>query len=124
MESAEEADESRPPRDIARKLQSSFHGFGAALAQQYLRRLTQRIQSIDLLGQPRHAFVPIVTRDMQEIVRRILDGLNYGRMRVSGAANGDAGRKIEESVAIDIPDFGPPPFRDHERIVARIGRRA
>src|SRR5438132_6174978 len=42
---------------------------------------------------------------------------------MAGAADGNAGGKIQESIAIDVPDFDTAPMRHHERVLARIRGR-
>ena len=42
---------------------------------------------------------------------------------MAGAADGDAGGKIQEPIAVNIPDFDTATMRHHERVLARIGGR-
>src|SRR6267142_1047915 len=42
---------------------------------------------------------------------------------MAGAADGNAGGKIQEPIAIDVPDFDTSPMRHHERVLARIRGR-
>ena len=44
-------------------------------------------------------------------------------MGVAGRGDGDAGRAVEEDVAVDVLDERAFPARHHERVVARVGRR-
>ena len=60
---------------------------------------------------------------MQELVGGILDGLHYRRMAVTRAAHRNAGGKIQEAIAVDVPDLRAFAVRHDEGIVARIGRR-
>src|SRR5579862_2049057 len=61
---------------------------------------------------------------MQEIVGGLLDRLHHGRVRMTGAAHGDAGGKIQKAVAVDVPYLYSAAACHDERIVARIGGRA
>src|SRR5256885_16747139 len=42
---------------------------------------------------------------------------------MASAADGNAGGKIQEPIAIDVPDFDTSPMRHHERVLARIRGR-
>src|SRR5258708_15146172 len=42
---------------------------------------------------------------------------------MTGAADGNACGKIQEPIAIDVPDFDTSPMRHHERVLARIRGR-
>src|SRR6266850_2287586 len=42
---------------------------------------------------------------------------------MAGAADGNAGGKIQEPIAIDVPDFDTAPMRHHKRVLARIRGR-
>src|SRR6266567_6752356 len=42
---------------------------------------------------------------------------------MAGAADGNAGGKIQESIAINVPDFDTATMRHHERVLARIRGR-
>src|SRR6476661_7398553 len=39
------------------------------------------------------------------------------------AADGNAGGKIQEPIAVNVPDFDTAPMRHHKRVLARIRRR-
>src|SRR6185312_13063131 len=78
----------------------------------------------DTLAEARHALVPVVAGDVQEVVGGILDGLYHLRVRMAGAAHGDAGGEIEEAVAVDVPDLHATAPGHDEGVVTRIGGRA
>src|SRR5207244_3730583 len=42
---------------------------------------------------------------------------------MAGAADGNAGGKIQEPIAVNVPDFDTASMRHHERVLARIRRR-
>src|SRR3989442_14760678 len=42
---------------------------------------------------------------------------------MAGAADGNAGGEIQESIAVNVPDFDTATMRHHERVLARIGGR-
>ena len=69
------------------------------------------------------SLVPVVARDVQELRGRLLHRGDDLRMRVAGRADRDAGREIEEPVAIHVPGLGAAAMRHHERIIARVRRR-
>ena len=54
--------------------------------------------------------MPVVRGDVQEAIRRLLDRLHHRRMAVAGAAHRDAGGKIQEAIAIDVPHLGALPW--------------
>ena len=124
MKAAEESDEARTTRDVTRELQRTFDGFRAALAEKAHHRLAHRIDRVESLGERRLPLVPVVARDMQKLISRILDRLHDMRMTVTGRAHSDARREIEKPITVDIPHFGTPAVRHHERIVTRVGRRS
>ncbi len=68
--------------------------------------------------------MPVIARDVQKIVRRILDGLDNLRMSVSRTTDGNPGREVEEAVAIDVPNFRSTTFRHYKGIVTGIRGRA
>src|SRR5436305_13281307 len=42
---------------------------------------------------------------------------------MAGAAHGNAGGKIQEPIAVNVPDFDTATMRHHERVLARIRGR-
>jgi hypothetical protein len=90
-------------------LSAAFHGLGAGLRKEAHGGLLQRRQLIEALRQLDLAFVPVVRGNVQELIRGILDGLHHRRMAVPGAAHRDAGGKIQEAVAVHVPDLRPLP---------------
>src|SRR5437773_8046501 len=42
---------------------------------------------------------------------------------MAGAADGNAGGKIQEPIAVNVPDFDTATMRHHERVLARIRGR-
>jgi len=123
VETAQKADEPAAARGEARQFQGRFHALGPRLREEAHRRLLHGRQFIEALRQPDLSLMPVIGGNMQEFIRGLLDGLDHGRMAVPGAANGDARGKVQEAVAVDIPDFSPLAVRHHEGVVARIGRR-
>ena len=71
------------------------------------------------LAQARHLLVPVVAGDVQELVGGVLHRLHHLRMRMAGAAHGDAGGEVEEAVAVDVPDL-----RCRAHATSRTGSRA
>jgi hypothetical protein len=82
-----------------------------------------RIQRRDLLAERDLVLVPVVAGDVHELLRRLGDRLHDLRVTVPGGAHGDARHEIEEAVAVHVPRFRAFGMRDHEWIVARVGRR-
>ncbi len=112
------------PRDVARELDRRFDGFGARLAEEAHHRFAHRRERGQAFRERRHALVPEVARDVQELGGRLLHGAHDFRMRVPGRAHRDAGGEVEEPVAVDVPDLRAPAVRHDERVVARVRRRA
>ena len=118
----------KPPRNpmkrgrsghVARELDRALDRLRAGLAEEAHDRLTHRRHFGQPLGQPRHVLVPVVARDVQELVGRRLDRVDDLRVGVARGAHGDACNEIQEPVAVDVPDLGAAAMRHHERIVAR-----
>src|SRR6478735_3993833 len=116
MEASEEPDKTAAAGHVARQLERTFHRFGAALAEEAQRRLAHRRERVHLLCQRDLPLVPVVARDVQEFVRRILDRLDHLRMRMPGRANSNTGHEVEETIAVDVPHFGALAVRDDEWI--------
>jgi hypothetical protein len=55
---------------------------------------------------------------MQEVVSGGFDGFNNLGVGVSGGGDGDAGRQIDETVAVYIPHFRAAPFGHNKRVGA------
>ena len=111
------------PRDVARQLERALHRLGAALADEAHHRLAHRLDARACARPAAPVLVPVVAGDVQELVGRLLDRLHHLRVRMPGGAHGDAGREVEEAVAVHVPDLGAAAVRHHERIVARIRGR-
>ena len=108
VEPAQEADEPAPAGDVPRELDGAFDRFGSALGEEAHDRLAHRIELVDPFAEAHLALVPVVRRDVDELVRGVLDGLDHLRMAVARAAHGDARREIQEAVAIHVPHFRAP----------------
>src|SRR5207237_10569681 len=68
--------------------------------------------------------LPYTTLFRSKVVGGALDRLGDRRVRMPGAAHGNAGGEVQEAIAIDVPDLDAAPARHHEGVVARIGGRA
>ena len=123
VEPAEEADEARPPGDVAGELERALDALGAGLREEAQHRLAHRRQLVHALAEAHLVLVPVVGRDVQEAAGGVGDRRDDLRVRMAGAADGDAGDEVQEAVAVDVPDLGAAAVRHHERVVARIGRR-
>ena len=110
-------------RHVARELQRALDRLRAGLAEEAHARLADRHDRGEALGERGHLLVPVVARDVQELAGRVLHRLHDARVRVAGRADRDAGREIEEAVAVDVPGLRALAVRDHERVVARVGGR-
>src|SRR5258706_12441801 len=124
VKAAEKAEEAAAARHVTRQLERRLHALGARLREETHHRLFHRREFVDPLAQADLSFVPVVRRYMQETIRRILDGLHHRRMTMSRAAHRDAGRKVQKTVSVDVPDFGPLAVRHHEGVVPGIGWRS
>ncbi len=67
--------------------------------------------------------MPVVARDMQELVSGLLDRLHHMRMTVAGT-HGNAGSEVQKAVAVHVPDLDALAVRHDEWIVARVRRRS
>ena len=123
MEPAEKADETGPPRDIAGELEGALDAFAAGLGEEAHHRLAKGVEFGDPLAEADLALVPVVRADVEKLLGGILDRLHHSGMGVARGADRDPRSKIEEAVAIDVPDLGAAAARHHEGIVARVGRR-
>ena len=60
-----------------------------------------------LLGQPHlRLVVEVGARHVQELLRLLGDGADDVGVRVAGGVDGDAGRAVEEDVAVHVLDHG------------------
>ena len=121
MEAAEEPDETRTSRDVARELERALDGFGSTLAHKTHRGIvTHRLQVAHTLSEAHLLLMPVVAGDVQEALRGLRDRTDDFRMRVSGRTHRDARREVEEAVPVHVPHFRALAVRHHERVVARI----
>jgi len=60
---------------------------------------------------------------MDEFLSLFLDGLDHRRVSVTGGGHGDAGREVNVTLSIHIPDPRAFTARDHERVAACVRRR-
>ncbi len=123
VEAAEEPDEARPPRDVARELERGLDTLRPRLAEEAHRRLVHGRKRRQPLAEAHLALVPVVRAHVQEALGGVLDRGHHVRVRVAGRGHGDAGGEVQEAVAVDVPGFDPLAVRDHERVLARVGRR-
>src|SRR5690606_23875783 len=62
--------------------------------------------------------------DVEELLRRILDGLHHLRVRVTGRRHGDARHEVEEAVPIDVVHPGPLAAVDDQGVLLDVARGA
>jgi hypothetical protein len=88
----------------SRDLDGVLDGLGTRTQEHRLLGEIARRQRIEPLGEPN---VGLVGRNMKagmgECLRLLRHGLHDARMTVSGIEDGDSGREIDETPAVDIP---------------------
>jgi hypothetical protein len=120
VECALEGDDPGPMGVIAGQLDRALHRFRAGVRQEDARLLPERRDRREALHELEVARLVEVSRgDVDEPVGLLLDGGHDLGMRVAGRADGDAGREVEEAVAVDIGHDGAGPGLGDQRIGTR-----
>ena len=121
---AEERDDVVPLRVVLRQLERRLVRLGARVAEERPVRTRHRRNRRQLLAEPHlRLVVEVGARHVQELLRLVDDRLHDVGMRVAGGGHGNAGRAVEEDVAVHVLDDRALAARDDERIVARVRRR-
>jgi len=94
VKTAEETDKTRPPRHITRQFEGAFNALRTGLRKETHRRLPHGRNFGNTFAETDLRLVPIIRRNMQEILRRIGHGCDHLRMTVTSATDGDAGDEI------------------------------
>ena len=100
VEGAQKADESMTFGVEARQFDGGFNTFGAGVGKEGHRRLIHRGDLTHLFPQPDLQVVVIIRRDVQELVGRVLNGLDYLGMGVAGRGDGDAGGQVDKATDV------------------------
>src|SRR5690606_12921882 len=107
MEGVSEGDDAWAARVGARYLDGVLDGLGTAVRQEGLLRAVARRQRIEALGQ---LYVTGVHADREaqvlELLDLLLDGVHDRGMGVADVHDGDAGREVEVSLTVGVPDVG------------------
>jgi hypothetical protein len=61
--------------------------------------------------------------DVQKTFGLVFDSMDHSRVAVTGRADGNARREIDEAIPIHIPDFAVLSTVHHERVGPRVGWR-
>ncbi len=119
VEAAEEGDDLVAPGSVARQLDSPLHRLRARVAEGDAARHVAGRDLIQLFGQRGEFFVvEIRPRHVDQAGGLLLNGFHHPRMAVPGGHYGDAGREIEEAVAIHVFHDGALAFLRYKRIAA------
>lgn len=119
MEGAGKADAIRPTGGKLGKFDRAFDGFGPGIAEKYF---------VISSGEEREAFaksgvvfgIKIRVGVVEEFCRLVLDDARDRGMVMSQIINGNARRKIEVTVLINVPDKTPFPMT-RNKIIRRFG---
>ncbi len=123
MECAGKADEIRPPGVVTGQFDGGLDSFGAGVGHERLGFLSKRSNLVQFFPQGNPFFVIKIGGNMDELFGLILDGLDHFGMAVAGGDDGNPGCKIQEAVAVHIPDFGAFAVIHDKRDPTRIGWR-
>ena len=124
MERAEERDGPRPAGVPAGQLQARFERLGPAVGEEDAlgpgagREFRQLLGQVDL-----RLIVEIGAGHVQQLVGLVLDGGDDFGMAVPGRRHRDAGREVEEEIAVHVLDDRAAAAGTDQRINARVGRR-
>ena len=123
MEGSEKGDDVLPFGVVARELERGFNRLGAGVPVINLVRAGHGRNLGEAFGERNHALVVEVgARHVDQFARLPLYRSDYVRMAMAGRSDGDAGRKIEELVAVYVfDDQAAAAFCDHG-IRAGVGR--
>ena len=121
---AEERDDVLPAGRVARQLEARLDRLGPGIAEERSHAALDRDDRRELLGESHlRLVVEVGPRHVQELLRLIGDRLDDVRVRVAGRVDGNAGRAVEEDVAVDVLHHRPVAALDHQRVAARVRRR-
>ena len=119
---APEGDDVLPAGLVPGELEGGLDGLGPGVGEEHPVAARHRRQ----LGQPlgQHDLLVVVeigARHVQEPGGLLLNRPDHVRMRVAGGRDGNAGRQVEEPVAVRVDHHRADGPVDHQRIVAGIG---
>ena len=126
MKRSEKRDEVEPLRRIPRELDRRFVRLGPGIAEErphVAGTAADRNNARHLFGELHlRLVIEVRPRHVEVLLRLSDDGFDHVGVSVAGARDGDAGRAVEEDVAIHVLHDRALAFRHHERVVARVGR--
>jgi hypothetical protein len=120
VEAALEGDDPGPMRVVAGELDGALDRLGPRVCQEHpslLREGRDPGQALHELEVAR--LVEVGRRDVDQPLRLLADGGDDLRVRVPGRAHGDAGREVEEPVAVDVGHDHPAAGLGNQRIRPR-----
>jgi hypothetical protein len=118
---APEADDWDRPYNVV-QLNGCLHTLRARVGHEGNTIIEKWSNIIQLFGQLHPDRVIEIRGYMNKSLSLFLDGLHNFRMAVSGGYNGDARRKIEEAIAVNVPYLGPFAVIHHKGVAPRVGR--
>ena len=120
VEGAEERDDVRPLRGVSRELDGRLDDLGAGVAEVDPATAGHRGEAGQLATDLRVDRQEEVTRaEVDELGGLFLDGRDHLRVAMPGRGHRDAGREVEEEVAVDVLDRQPLPANRHDRVRPR-----
>ena len=124
VEPAQKRDDVGPLRRVARELEARLDRFRAGVAEERPHAAVDGSHRGDLLGEPHlRLVVEVGAGHVQKLLRLIGDRLHDRRMGVAGGAHRNAGRAVEEDVAVDVLDHRGRSALHHERVAPRVRGR-
>ena len=121
MKGAEEGDDAGPAGVPARELEGGLEGFGAAVGEEDAARagrvagLGQALRQVDL-----RLVVEVGAGHVQQLVALVGDGGDDLGMAMARRGDGDAGREVEEEVAVHVLDDRAAAALDDQGINPRV----
>ena len=109
---------------VAAELHRGFDGLGAGVGEEDLLVEVAGGDAAEGFGQfDGFGQIEVGARHVDKLLGLLLDGLHYVGVGVACGEHGDAGREVDEAVAVDVPDMAALAVVHHKGIRAGIGGR-